>query len=121
MATIRKEITDALRPHLPKTWKIVPAQRNTDTINAVTVILKQTTVQPHPAQQVYYLTTMVVTLVDPHTDITAAEDALDNNLETLIKALHLNPVVRFNNATKVNYNDTNLAYDVEIQIDTDYE
>lgn len=121
MATIRKELTTALRPLIPRAWKIVPAQRNTDTINAVTVVLKQTTVTPHPAQQVYYLTRMIVTLIDPHTDIAAAEDALDANLERLITSLHQIPIVRFNSATKVNYNDTNLAYDVEIEIDTEYE
>lgn len=120
MATVRAQLKAALAPKLPAKWVIVPAQRNLDVISAVTIMFKQSRLAPHQAAPAALrVTGMTITLIDPHTDIEKAEDALDENLLLLLTALEsLDFEAKFTEAQKVSFNDTTLAYDITVEIDT---
>lgn len=88
MTTPRQQLVDAITPLLPTTWKLIPYQRNVDTVNVPTVMIKQATIAPLPQAPLGALTVdYVATLISPHTDVEKAEAQLDDDAITLLDIL----------------------------------
>lgn len=116
MALVRKALEAQLKPLLPRTWRIVPYQRNLDTIAHTTVMFKQTAIDKLPqAPQGVLIVDLTLTIISHFTDTVKAEDDLDDAVLELCLAMDANPHVIYGRADKVMFDDTHLAYDITIQ------
>jgi len=118
--SVRDELTKALRPLLPPRWRIVKTSRNLDQLSSPAVVmLKQLDLSPAPrAPRAEVLVNYVVTIIDPHQDISNAETALDDGVIELFRALQRIPFTNPKKATKVTFQDQYLAYDLEVEVVT---
>ncbi|WIB64370.1 hypothetical protein [Curtobacterium sp. MCBD17_040] len=89
----RKALTDALKPALPKGWRLYSANDVPDVLSGPTVVLNQTSIKNNPSAPVgQYLATFEVVLASALTDVIKAEDELDGNVLALASILNsLNP------------------------------
>ena len=83
----RSDLASALKPHLPKRWMVVRADRPIDEIVVPTLMISQRTIEPAPNAAGNHLVTFRLTIMDPHDDENAAEDALDDEVDDLLFAL----------------------------------
>jgi hypothetical protein len=115
--SVRSQLEEALRAVIPTAWKLIPYQDNVDTLDAPLVMFKQSTITKAPeAPRGAYLFNYVITLVNDQTDPQKAENALDDDVETLFAILDgLRAMVPME-ATKVLFQDTYMAYDITLKI-----
>lgn len=117
----RHAFAKALKPLLPRKWQIIPYSRNVDTLSTTMVMLKQQKIEPHPAAPLAMHTIgFTVTVVTALTDTAASEDELDDSVVALCHALD-EIGVAWEDATKVLFDDTHLAYDISVQITSSKE
>ncbi|ROP64694.1 hypothetical protein [Curtobacterium sp. ZW137] len=89
MATAREQITEAVAPLLPKTWKLVPYLDSVDQLSQVTVMLHATTIAPHPVTPLgEFELTFEATVLDPQKDPARVWDALDDEVLEAVAALN---------------------------------
>lgn len=120
----RSNVADALKPLLPKTWKLVHSRRNIDTLTVPTAIVWLDGFKPLPAApQTKRIARGLITLVDPTTDPEKGEDNLDDEVERLTAAIDdLRPTIpiRWTDARRVKWGEQNPnAYDIDIEIITE--
>ena len=121
MTSHRAQLAAALKPHLPDTWRIVPAQRNVDFGNKVTLLVKQRSyVRLAQAPASHLTIEFVLTLVSKHQDIDRAEDELDELLPDLLPLLETSKM-RWESATKVEVDGNRLGYDIILHLVTPKE
>lgn len=114
VASIRKQLSDALAPHLPGV-KIVAASRSLDKLTGPTaqLTLREFTRLPdapigkHKAE---FTVTVITPLVTPQ----RAEDDLDALVADLVHGIDQIDWLSWESARKVIYADTHLAYDVTV-------
>ena len=112
--SVRKQLADALTPHLPGV-RIIPNNRNVDVPDRkfcqITLMeiewLQQAPIGRHRA-------TFTVTVVTPLTTPQKAEDDLDTLVGELLHALDQIDWLDWETAKKVVYGDRHLAYDVTV-------
>lgn len=118
----RQQLMAQLEPRLPKDWKLIKWERNTDEISQVTVLVRQSGVsRPKPAIQGFYDTQSTLELIVPQTDPELAEDALDTALmDVFLPILEaIRPGLWDGNAKKVLHTDKqHMAYDVGVNYTT---
>ena len=115
----RQVLLDALKPQLPKRWKLVPYQTNLDTVDVVTVMFKIKTIGRTPAApRVNHTVTFTVTIIEPKDTPGTSDDALDDELDDLLFALDATDDLVWRSATRVTYNATNPAYDIDLDVIT---
>jgi hypothetical protein len=119
--SVREWLTAQLTPLLPGTWRIIPNQRIPETLDVVTVVLVHQKIKPLPEAQGCLTNAVTLTVIDPHTDATRAEDALDDEVLALVTAIESNPQINFTEARKVSVNETYLGWDVDIEVLTQKE
>lgn len=120
------ELLELVKAQLPqsvtngrKAWRFIPNQRSFDTPDTVTLVVKESSIRPHPAApSARHQTTMTLTLVHPSTDIPTAEDELSVLVRTLIAAFTPINGVAFDTAEKVAVTDQLIGWDVRVDIDT---
>jgi hypothetical protein len=113
---VRGWLDENLKPLLPEGWRWVPEQRNLDTLDAVTVIWKQSRIMPLDAAPLGAVRVEgTLTVATPLTDIKRAEEALDDAVTELCSALDGLEGIVWESATKVALSETGpLAYDIEV-------
>ncbi|SEM73404.1 hypothetical protein [Cryobacterium luteum] len=114
-AAPRHVLAELLKPLLPLAWRIVPYQVTLDSPATVVVMLKQTRIErtaaaPQGAHDIGF----TVTISSPHDDFEKAEDALDDQVNTLIHALD-GLGIAWTTAEKV-LDGTRLAYDITLTL-----
>lgn len=113
---VRDWLDENLAPLLPAGWRWVPEQRNLDTLDAVTVIWKQSRIMPldeAPLGAVRVEGTL--TVATPLTDIKRAEAALDDAVTELCSALDGLDGIVWTEAQKVALGESGpLGYDISI-------
>ncbi|WP_157001435.1 hypothetical protein [Agromyces laixinhei] len=114
----RKDLAAALVPLLPKKWQVIDHDRNLDKLAVIAVLVSQRRIEPAPNAQGSHKGTFRVFIIDPHTDVAAAEDALDDGVDTLLYALDGVQAVRWTNAEKVIYQDFR-AYQITLEAFTE--
>ncbi|CAG7618427.1 hypothetical protein ACFPZL_01145 [Leucobacter soli] len=113
-ASIRKQLQDALEPHLPG-MKIIPAMRNVDVPDKPFAQLALTRLERLPAAPIgKHRATFVVTVVTPLSTPQRAEDDLDTLVGDLVYAIDGIDWLDWETAEKVTYGDRHLAYDVTV-------
>ncbi|TFC94572.1 hypothetical protein E3T28_14820 [Cryobacterium sinapicolor] len=117
--TARQQLEAELRKLVPKTWKIVAYQDGLDTLDKVTLMLKQSAIEKAPAApQGAHIVSYVLTLIDPALDAQKAEIALDASVDDLLFKLDGIQWLTWSRAEKVQFSDTNMAYDVTVEVIT---
>lgn len=119
----RRWVTDQLKPLVPRRWDLSPYTRVPESINTPTVIVTLQKIQRLPEAPLGgQIATYLVTIVDPATDPTQADKALDDEVIDLIAALdstrneHGFPVLRWTSAERASYADTYLAFDISVEV-----
>lgn len=113
----RAELAKLLADNLPKSWRVVPAQRTIDPANRTTVIVKQSTIiktpeAPAGARSIGF----VLTIVSRFTDPSLAEDDLDSTVPDFLAVVDRIRNTRWTTATKVAVDEKHLGYDVEVTV-----
>jgi hypothetical protein len=117
--TVRSELTDVLTPILPATWKIIPYERNMDALSAVTVMLKQSTIQDAPdAPQGKYQVGYTITIASPSQSAENAETDLDDVVFVLLAGLKSIDWLKVGTATKVLVDNQYYGYDIACTLQT---
>lgn len=115
----RKDLAAYLEGRLPKTWRIIPEQRNYDPANKTTVIVKQETVARAAAAPIgVRVVTFTLTLVSRFTaELEVIEDDLDARLPELLTILDTTRGLRWTTAQKVAVTDKHFGYDISVEVD----
>lgn len=114
-AAPRHVLKAALKPLLPRGWKIIPYQNNPDTPSSVVVMLKLLRIaRMEEAPDGAHTLEFTVTIISPHDDIEKAEDALDDQVLELTFALDTLGIL-WTAAEKVIASDR-LAYDITVTL-----
>lgn len=117
--TARTQLETELKKVIPRAWKLVPYQDNLDRLDRVTLVLKQNTIaKAAQAPQGAYLISYVLTLVTPEIGAQKAETALDDSVAELLTALDSITWLNWSLATKVQFSDSNMAYDITVEVIT---
>jgi hypothetical protein len=114
--SVREWLSGELTALLPESWRIIPNQRTPETLDTVTVILVHQKINPSPEALGCLTNKVTLTVVDPHTDSTRAEDALDEEVLALVTALGAHTRIKFTEARKVSINETYLGWDVDTEV-----
>lgn len=121
----RTQLAAALKPLLPKAWKIIPYADQVDDQNTIVVILNQTRIAPNPAAPIAsHVVTCEALIVSPERDPAKAETALDDAVDDFLFALDAIDSVLWADAEKVGFGSdsqgdpTNTAYRLNLTIHT---
>lgn len=117
--SVRNDLAVQLRAKLlPKRkYNVVAYERNLDVLTGVTIMLKQSRIEKSPvAPMSKLLTTFTLTVITPQTDTVKAEDELDEQVGLVCLALDSLTWLKWTDATKVLFNDSNLAYDITVEV-----
>lgn len=112
----RAQLIRQLKPSLPKSWRLIKFEDNLDEIDRITVMVRIQSVSRMPeAPQGFYLTTAVLELLTPQTDLSLAEDSLDVALFDLLDILNtIKPNLWVSTQKVLDAGTKRLAYDVTI-------
>jgi hypothetical protein len=114
--TTRDKLAAQLEERMPAEWVIVPFARNLDRPSKTTVMLHATEVRPSTAAQGVVEVDFVVTVISPKTDVTNAQDDLDDQVLDLILTLRDSaPGLVFRSASPTLVQDV-LAWDINTTI-----
>ena len=117
--TVRTQLMATLVPLLPRTWRVVPVERNIDPPDRVTIVLKQGEIERAPTAPLgKYAISYVVTVVSPAQTIDRAEIELDDAVLETFNILTGVPWINPSKATKVLFQGQYLAYDIACSIET---
>lgn len=115
VSSIRAWIIDEVKPLLPPRWSLVPYLGDIDTPSVPTVAVKLQSLAPLPeAPKGTVAAQYTFTVIQPQTDATTADRALDDDLLTFIAAINDNPSLSWSSADAVAFDDVHLAYDVSV-------
>jgi len=77
-----------LKPVLPKTWKLIPYEREMDSLSAVTVMFSMKSISRFPqAPKTHRLVEYVLKVIEPRIDPDKVNDLLDKELADLLDAI----------------------------------
>jgi hypothetical protein len=122
--TVRSELSDALRPLLPDTMRIIDVPRSLDGLeaNRPVVLLYRDRLQKAPNAQGAYLSTVSLWIITPNIDTVRAEDALDTALEHVIFALDQILWANWTTAERSIFGDAQApAYRIDLSVATTKE
>lgn len=121
---IRKALAAALKPALPKGWRVIAHPEVPANPRGPVVVMRSSTVAKHPgAPRLYRTQGLTLGLLVPELDPAKAEDALDDAIDVLIDALEAVafPGLLWSEATRVKFDDRFHGYDVAVTITTEKE
>lgn len=113
-ASIRKQLADALAPHMPGV-RIIPNNRNVDVPDRPFAQITLSEIERLPQAPIgHHRAQFTVTVVTPLTTPQKAEDDLDALVGDLVHAIDQIDWLEWETAKKVIYGDRHLAYDVTV-------
>jgi hypothetical protein len=117
--TSRQQLVALLTPLLPKTWKVIPFQRDPGVLSQVTVMVHMTNISQSPAApRGALLSEYTVSVFDPQTDPERAQGALDDEVLELIHAISSLPGgVVWDSAEPVLFSNS-LGWDIKVTATT---
>ena len=123
--TVRQTLADALAPHLPNHWRVLPWADSLDRIDThrPVLMLYRERVTPSDVGTFTHLDNhMALWLLSPHVRPGTVDDDLDDNLDTLISALDQITWARWSEAERGTWGDEQYAgYKVAATITTSKE
>ncbi|MCC2032195.1 hypothetical protein [Microbacterium allomyrinae] len=115
--TVRAYLVEQL--NLPDDWLVIPEQRFPETLSVTTVVLQHTRIEHLAAAPIGNLEHQVVlSVLDPHTDIAAAENALDDAVTEVIGRIDAHSRIGWTTADKVMHRDTYPAWNITLTVIT---
>lgn len=106
MTTARQQVADAIKPVLPKSWRLVPYLTTFDALDRVVLMLNPTKVERFPqAPQGTFAITFEATVLHPSKDEAKSLAALDDDVLETIAALDTIAAVNFTDASPVSYSN----------------
>lgn len=115
VSSLREWIVNEVKPLLPRSWNLVPYLGDIDAPSVPTVAVKLQSLSPlSEAPKGTVAVQYTFTVVQPHTDATTADRALDDDLLLFIAAINNNPSLSWSSADAVAFDDVHLAYDVTV-------
>lgn len=115
--SVREFVRTELAAMVPTSWTIIPAQRFPETISTTTAIIQHTRISRLVAAPLGHLEhEITISVIDPHTDITTAENELDDAITEVLTALDGHPDIRFTDATKTMHNDAYAAWNMTFRV-----
>lgn len=112
----RKALKAALKPVLPKEWRIIPYETNPDVQATTVVMLKQESIERNPAAPLgAHDIGFTVTIESPLDGLEKAEDELDDGVVLLLHKLD-ELHIAWKTAKKVLATSGRLAYDITLTI-----
>jgi hypothetical protein len=115
--SVRDLLVEALT--FPAGWAVIPEQRIPGTLSQTTVILKHSRIEKLDEAPIGHLrNTVTLTVVDPHTDQSLAENELDDAVLALITSLDGHPWINWSLAEKVAVRDPYIGWDVTLTVVT---
>lgn len=124
--SIRKGLAAAIKAHpdCPKKWDVKAYSGEIGNIQAPVVIVRQTGVQRNPgAPRLYRDTDFDIALIEPGLDPERTEDALDNDIETLLdilEALDFDGLV-LKESARVMFDGAYHGYDTKVTVTNEKE
>lgn len=113
--TARAHLLGVIEPLLPNGWKLIDTARIPSTIDAVTVIVNHTTIEPTPEAPRSTLSHgFDLYVASPHADKERADLQLDAAIVDLLTTLGERPDVRFDSAKKIDLTDRYLGWQVTL-------
>ena len=104
---------------LPDDWTVIPEQRFPETIAKTTVVLQHTRIERMAEAPLGHLRNEVVlSVLDPHTDIASAEDALDDAIVALLSAIDAHSTIAWTGAEKVIHREAYPAWNITLSVIT---
>jgi hypothetical protein len=114
--TTRDKLAAQLKTRMPKSWVIVPFSRNLDRLSKTTVMINATEIRPAAAAQGLLEVDYTVSVISPKSDVTNAQDDLDDQVLELILTLRDSaPGLIFRSATPTLVQDF-LSWDINTTI-----
>lgn len=111
----RKDLAAVFRKLVPRVWQIIDTDRSIDQVKKVAVLISQRRIEPAPSNPLgSHRVTFRVYVIDANSDPGAAEDALDNSVDTLLYAIDSVDAIRWTAAEKVIYQDRR-AYEITVE------
>lgn len=104
---------------LPESWVVIPEQRFPETIAKTTCILQHVRIERLAEAPIGHLRhEVILSVVDPHEDVAAAEDGLDESLVTLITSLDGHAAIGWIEATKTMHAERYAAWNLRLTVIT---
>jgi hypothetical protein len=113
---VREHLLDELRPLLPDDWDIKEGETTPSTLAKPTMYIDFSGIAPLPAAPLGRVqVNFTLTIADHHTDLTKAEDSVDEQVFDLILGLDSHPTIIWTDAKKIRVqgNDA-LAWQIDI-------
>jgi hypothetical protein len=110
----RKDLARELRKIVPKAWVIVDTDKALDETTRIALLISQRTIEPAPNAIGNHKVTLNLYVIDPHTDPDAAEDGLDDAVDTILFEFDRIPWASWTTASKVIYQGRR-AYEIPIE------
>lgn len=114
--SIRQQLEDGLKPHLPDTWRVTPYERDIDRPDRPTLMLRQKRYRYE--QSIGRLVAVFkLTIISPHEDDRKAEDELDTDVGDVLDAIVTElDAVRVTAAEKARFGKSGFAsWDIDIE------
>jgi hypothetical protein len=116
---VRHTLVEALRPLLPKSWRLIPYATNLDVVGTTPVVMLRLNDIEKLAQSPlsHRVATFSLLIIEPKTEPGRADDAIDDKLIDLLSALDtLGDGLTWSTATSILWADTNPAYRIELRL-----
>lgn len=102
--------------------KIVTSEREIGRIDRAAVLVKQQSIARLPAAPLSHRNVgLIATVISAHQDLDRAEDDLDVIVPDILDALDNQATLTWRGATKVGWGESNLAYDITLEVIADKE
>lgn len=119
MRAAREFVKAALTEHLPSAWRVVTTEDGLDRLDRLTVkVTNQNVRRSDAAPMGAYDNTVLLTLISPNSDFAKAEGELEDALEVLIEVVEEHFGTAWEEASKVQYTDSYMAWDIPLHIIT---
>lgn len=115
----RHQIADQLTADLPNSWRVISDGRPIDPPGSTVlgiVAIERDRVEPAPNYQGSYFETHFLWVIEPTTNATTSEDALDDRLEAVLDIVYGLPWMTFQTAERGTFQNVYAAYKITIQV-----
>lgn len=118
--SVRKQLATELRARLDsKRFRVLDVEKMPDTIDRATIAVRFHGYTPAPNSQGNLVAGFVVSLMSHHKDLEKAEDALDDDLDSVIAAFRLIDSLTWSRAQKATYGAAlYTGFDLEVTVPT---
>lgn len=117
VAGIRPWLATTMRPLLPESWRLVDGLAEVKTLTVPAVYFEYTAIEKAddwPPGHVRAVVDLII--VDPHTDLVKAEDAVDELVVQLLVALDGHAQIDWSSAKKQAIGDSFLGWRVSVSV-----